>query len=136
MNERYVDFENIDLPYIKCDVAGIETDGESLTVRIIYDENNVANLHWKSYYHFNSSDEDSYLKLLGQIDRDKNILVEVDESESLRKLKEILEIPEKISLHHYMVFGSCYVINVYSKEIPCLITDNTIFSVGRIDKQK
>lgn len=123
MSEKYVDFCGIDLPYIKSDVVGVESDGESLDVRIIYDENKPAVLHWESYYHFDSSDEDPYLKFLGQADRDNNILVEVAESESLRSLAKILDVPRNTALHHYMVFGSCYVINVYSKDIPILLTD-------------
>lgn len=123
MSEKYVDFCGIDLPYMKSDVVGVESDGESLDVRIIYDENKPAILHWESYYHFDSSDEDPYLKLLGQADRGNNILVEVAESESLRSLAKILDVPRNTDLHHYMVFGSCYVINVYSKDIPNLLTD-------------
>ena len=123
MSEKYVDFCDINLPYIKSDVVGVESDGASLDVRIVYDENKPTILHWESYYHFNSSDEDPYLKFLGQVERGNNILVEVEESESVRNLTKILDVPQNTWIHHYMVFGSCYVINVYSKDIPNLLSD-------------
>ena len=123
MSEKYVDFRDIYLPHIKSDVVGLESEEEALNVRVINEEDKTSVLHWESYYLFNSSDEDPYLKFLGQADRGNNILVEVEESESLEKLTTIFDIPKNTKLHHYMVFGSCYVINVYSKDIPCLLPD-------------